>query len=374
MHMSALNSKAIDLLGLDGKVPGVEVDAGGRPTGIIKESAVNIVRDATRPDKAKNAKALALATRRAHSMGVTSVQDNGLAEHLSVYQAAERSGKLGLRVSFNVPARELDPMLRLSISSGLGSNFLRIGGVKLFCDGALGARTAALSEPYADDAGNRGEFMQGREALDDVVARANSADIQLVVHAIGDMGIEAAISSVESALEGCPRRDHRHRIEHLELPSPKHLRRMRKSKIIASMQPNFVGEWGGTNGMYYARLGEARARRNNPFKEVLSSGVRMVFGSDCMPFSPLYGIVSAVKAPHDAQRITAEEAVAAYTREAAYASFEEASKGTVSVGKLADLAILSADPFVDEGALAGAVVLKTVVGGDVVYERPRAGE
>lgn len=372
MHMCSLNSRAIEVLGLDANTPGVEVDSGGRLTGIVKESAVNIVRDATRPDKAKNAKALAAATRKAHSLGVTSVQDNGLAEHLSVYQAADRSGKLRVRVSFNVPAEEIDSMLRLSLSSGLGSDLLRIGGVKLFCDGALGARTAALSKPYSDDPRNRGMFMQGREVLDSIVSRAHQADIQLVVHAIGDQGIETAVASMESALSDHPRKDHRHRIEHLELPSPQHLRRMRRSGIIASMQPNFVGEWGGTNGMYYARLGEERAKSNNPFREVLAAGVRMVFGSDCMPFSPLYGVASAVNAPHEAQRIGVEAAVAAYTREAAYASFEESSKGTISVGKQADMVVLSSDPFSNPGSIAGATVLKTVLGGEVVYERPKA--
>ena len=373
MHMSALNSKAIELMGLDASIPGVETDSAGRLTGILKESAVNMIREATRPDKAKNVKALGLATRRAHSLGVTSVQDNGSPEHLSVYRSVERAGKLGVRVSFNIPAGELDSMLRLHVSTGLGSEFLRIGGVKLFCDGALGARTAALSEAYSDDPGNKGMFVQEREVLDDLVMRASAADIQVVVHAIGDMGIEAAISSVETALAASPKRDHRHRIEHLELPTPQHLRRMKRLRIIASMQPNFVGEWGGTNGMYYGRLGEKRAVRNNPFKEVLAAGVRMVFGSDCMPFSPMYGIVSAVGAPHEAQRITAEEAFAAYTREAAYASFEESRKGTISPGKHADLVVLSSDPFVGVGDVKDVVVMKTVVGGEIVYERKKKG-
>lgn len=373
MHMSSVNSKAIDVLGLNAEIPGVESDAGGRLTGIIRESAVNIVLSATAPGKAKNARALTLATKRAHSLGVTSVQDNGSIEHLAVYRSAERSGKLGVRVTFNIPSSHLDSMLNLSLSSGLGSDFLRIGGVKIFCDGALGARTAALSEPYSDDPKNKGMFMQDRDAFDDMVAKANDADIQLVIHAIGDMGIEAVVSSIESALKDSPKKDHRHRIEHLELPSPQHLRRMQRLRLIASMQPNFVGEWGGINGMYYGRLGEKRAIRNNPFKEVLSARVRMVFGSDCMPFSPLYGVVSAVNAPHEAQRITAEEAVAAYTREAAFASFEETSKGTIAEGKHADLVILSGDPFTDAESLRNATVLKTVVGGKIVYERTKPG-
>ena len=373
MHMSSVNSKAIELLGLSADVPGVDVDAGGRLTGIIKESAVNIVRAATAPDKAKSVRALALATRKAHSLGVTSVQDNGSMEHLSVYRSAERSGKLRVRVTFNVPSDHLDSMLDLSLSSGLGSELLRIGGVKMFCDGALGARTAALSEPYSDDPLNKGMFVHDRKSLDDMVVKANDADIQLVIHAIGDMGIEASISSIESALEASPKKDHRHRIEHLELPSTKHLRRMQKLRLIASMQPNFVGEWGGTNGMYYSRLGERRAIRNNPFREVLNARVRMVFGSDCMPFSPIYGILSAVNAPHEAQRITTEEAVAAYTREAAYASFEERSKGTITNGKQADLVVLSADPFDDPSLLKSVTVLKTILGGEIVHERTKSG-
>jgi predicted amidohydrolase YtcJ len=146
---------------------------------------------------------------------------------------------------------------------------------------------------------------------------------------------------------------------------------MQKAKIIASMQPNFVGEWGGINGMYHARLGSERALRNNPFREVLSSKVKMVFGSDCMPFSPLYGIISAVNAPYESQRLTAEEAIAAYTRDAAYSSFEERLKGTIAEGKLADFVVLSADPIVDPETLKSLTVVKTILGGDVVYDRAK---
>lgn len=373
MHMCSVNSKAIELLGLDAKIPGVEADGNGRLTGVLKESAVEIVRSATLPNRAKNAKALVLATKRAYSLGVTSVQDNISVEHLAVYLSAERAGKLGVRVTFNVPSGHLDSLLDLSMSTGFGSDMLRLGGLKIFCDGALGARTAALSKPYADDPDNSGMFVQPREKLDELTSRANEAGVQLVIHAIGDMGIDAAISSIDDALKASPNRNHRHRIEHLELPSPEHLRKMRRLHIVASMQPNFVGEWGGTNGMYYSRLGEGRAVRNNPFREVLDSRVKLVFGSDCMPFSPLYGMDSAVRAPHAAQRITPEEAVAGYTRDAAYASFEEGLKGTITEGKFADMVVLSSDPFKDLESFKNVLVLKTVVGGDVVYERTKPG-
>jgi predicted amidohydrolase YtcJ len=244
-----------------------------------------------------------------------------------------------------------------------------IGGLKIFCDGALGARSAALSEPFADDPGNKGMFVHDRKDLDHMVTDANDAGIQVAVHAIGDEGIEAALSSIEAALDRNPRKDHRHRIEHLELPSADHIARMRKRGIVASMQPNFVGEWGGINGMYVDRLGPERAKRNNPFAEVLKAKVRMVFGSDCMPFSPLYGIYSAVNAPYPSQRISVEDAIAAYTREAAYASFEEGLKGSIEDGKLGDFVVLAGDPFADPGNVASVGVTKTIVGGEVVYDR-----
>jgi len=263
-------------------------------------------------------------------------------------------------------------MLKLGLSTGIGSDSLKLGGLKIFCDGALGARTAALSEEYCDDRGNKGMLVQRKSELDDLVERANEADIQLAIHAIGDVGIGATIKSLASALKKSPKRDHRHRIEHLELPSTGHLKEMRKLGVIASMQPNFIGEWGGTDGMYLSRLGAKRTARNNPFREVLTSKVRLVFGSDCMPFSPLYGIHSAANAPFPAQRISAQEAFAAYTRDAAFASFSESAKGTLTRGSLADFVVLSDNPFESPSKISSVHVMKTVFGGNVVYDGPRA--
>jgi len=360
---------AITLLGIDEKTPEVELDSSGNVTGVLTESAVSIAREAVKPDKDRKAKGLALAIRRAHSLGVTSVQDNGGPSDFDAYRRAERAGKLGVRIWMNTPTDSLDSRIELALSTGVGSERLRVGGLKIFCDGALGARTAALSDPFADDPRNSGMYVHERKDLDDVVSRANEADIQLAIHAIGDAAIGTTIGSIESALERNPRKDHRHRIEHLELPTKGHLTQMRKLRIVASMQPNFIGEWGGTDGMYVSRLGKARASRNNPFNEVLQARVKLVFGSDCMPFSPLYGIHSAVNAPYPAQRISAVDAISAYTRDAAYASFEEDSKGTLSVGKYADFAVLSGDPFEKSEDISSIEVLGTVVGGEVVFSK-----
>jgi len=368
-HLSSLNKRAVNEVGLTAKTPDVDVAESGSMTGIVRESAVGLVRAATAPTPARMAKGLAVATRKAHSLGVTSIHENGTAQDLRVFIEAERAGKLGVRVRFNVPSQHLDSVVQTGLSSGLGSDWLRFGGVKIFCDGALGARSAALSQPFSDDPGNKGLFVHERKALDEMTHKAHDADMQLVVHAIGDDGIDAAISSIELAVETNPRKDHRHRIEHLELPTKEHIGRMRRLGLIASMQPNFVGEWGGINGMYYDRLGPERAARNNPFREVLSARVRLAFGSDCMPFSPPYGILSAMRAPHDAQRLSAEQAIAAYTRDAAYAGFDERIKGTISEGKLADFVVMSSDPIAEPGTVEGMLVVKTVLNGEVVFDR-----
>jgi len=370
-HMSSINSLAIKELGIGPGTPEAESDPSGSLTGILKEGAVSIVRKATAPTKAKKLKGLYLAIRKAHSLGVTSIHDNGESDDFGILREAEAAGRLTVRVWFNTPAEDLCHRTAMSIGPGVGSDWLRLGGVKVFCDGALGARSAAVSEEYVDHPGNKGMFVHEGKEFEDIVGRANENGMQLAIHAIGDEGIERTIDALEAALSSYPRKDHRHRIEHLELPSRSHLSRMRKSRIVASMQPNFIGEWGGTDGMYLSRLGPERTARNNPFNEVLVAKVMMVFGSDCMPMSPLYGIRSAVCAPHPSQRISVEGAVGAYTRQAAFASFEEHSKGVLLEGGIADFVVLSDDVFADPDCLSRVSVLKTIVGGNVVYERKR---
>ncbi len=362
-HLSTVNSKAIELLGIDSKTPEADVK-----TGVLRESALDLPRRATEPEAALRKKALVISTRMAHSLGVTSINDNGRPAELPVYIAAEKAGRLGVRIWFNTHGDDLDLRLALGITTGIGSERLKIGGLKVFCDGALGARTAALSREYSDDKGNKGGLVITRSELQRIVYSANEAGIQVAIHAIGDAGIGEVMRAFSKAEKVPSFRRLRNRIEHLELPSPVHLREMRRMGIIASMQPNFVGEWGGTDGMYLSRLGPERTSRNNPFREVLTAKVKLVFGSDCMPLSPIYGIHSAVNAPHRSQAITTEQAVAAYTRDAAYASFEESVKGTISQGKFADMIVLSADPFDRPAEIGSISVLRTVMGGETVYE------
>jgi predicted amidohydrolase YtcJ len=145
---------------------------------------------------------------------------------------------------------------------------------------------------------------------------------------------------------------------------------MRELGIVASMQPNFVGEWSGPGGLYEARLGRRRLRQNNPYRLLLDEGVRVAFGSDCMPFNPLFGVWSAINHPIKENRLSLEEAVRSYTLEAAYISFEEDLKGSIEPGKLADMTILQGDlKKISAKEIKDIPVYMTLVNGKILFKR-----
>ncbi len=303
--------------------------------------------------------------RRAHSLGVTSIHDVVDGREIAAYLQLHRQGDLRLRVNLMPRAEELPNLLGSGLSTGLGGHTLRMGPLKVFMDGSIGARTAALFQDFEDDPGNSGRLMAAEDELFSLIQKASAGGFQLALHAIGDRGIRAA-------LEGISRVDHegrRHRIEHLELPGDEDLGLARRAGVVASMQPNFVGRWGIPGGLYEGSLGGERTRRSNPFRCVLDEGIPLAFGSDHMPFSPLYGVHWAVNAPHKDQRLTVEEALRCYTQVPAYASFEESQKGTVEPGKLADLVVLEKDPSESPEAIEDIPVYMTVFDGQIVYQR-----
>ena len=190
----------------------------------------------------------------------------------------------------------------------------------------------------------------------------------MAVHAIGDYCIDLVINAIEAALKSSPRIDHRHRIEHCELLSTDQIERINRLGIVASMQPNFAGEWSGPDSLYETRLGKRRMRQNNPFRALLDEGVRVPFGSDGMPFNPMYGIHSAVNHPIRNSRISVEEAVKGFTLDAAYSSFEENVKGSIEPGKLADITVLERDlNEVPIEEIKDVPIWMTMVSGEIVY-------
>jgi predicted amidohydrolase YtcJ len=235
--------------------------------------------------------------------------------------------------------------------------------VKLFSDGSLGARTAALNSPYADLPDATGLLLIERATLEELIRTAEAHAVPLAIHAIGDRAVGTVIAAFDRALDGRAGALN-HRIEHLEMVSDRELEAMCRLGLTASMQPNFVGRWGLPGGMYEARLGSGRVRAMNPMKQVLSSGVRLALGSDAMPAGVVEGIRAAVQAPYSGQRLEPMEALRAVTREAAAAG-GDADSGWIRPGNRADFAILDVDPEV--APVSEWSVSETMVGGISVW-------
>ncbi len=336
-----------------------------RDLGHLREEAAWELVRAARPDRETLLAALAAASRHAASLGITAVADIAGSDHLPLYQAALRRGALRTRTFLYLPVEHLPALRALGIERGFGSPLLSIQGVKVFADGSIGARTAALSSPYQDGSGT-GQLLIDREALARRWGEAEEAGLQLAVHAIGDRAIEEVLAAAELARVSPHAR---HRIEHLELATPSQLDRVAALGLVASMQPNFL-QWSGRGGMYEERLGPERDGRIDPHREVLARGIPLAFGSDGMPIGPLYGIGLALDAPHPVQRLSWAEAVRAYTEGAAYAAGAERELGALARGRRADLVVLSGNPA--RTPWGEFRVDLTILGGERIYNREGA--
>jgi predicted amidohydrolase YtcJ len=334
-----------------------------RAKGFIREEAAFSLLRSIEPDEETFRKGLRAATTLAHRLGVTSVHTMSAAERVHLYLKEWQRNKLRVTLYPKIPC--IDALKTLGIQSPCGDEWLRIGGVKVFADGSIGAANAAVGTPYAD-AGGTGALNYANEALLDVVREAEEANLQTVIHAIGDRGIEQVLKTHSSLNTS---KALRHRIEHFELPTLSQIERAGKLGLNLSMQPNFVGNWSGEGSLYEKRLGKERDQQSNPHRLILDAGVPLAFGSDCMPFSPLYGLHCAVNAPYAPQRVSVEEAITCYTTMGAHFSFEEEIKGKLAPGMLADLVILSEDPRQALERIADLEVEMTILGGEIVYQR-----
>ena len=373
-HCCSVNSRALEILNIPAGTAGYEME-NGRPTGVLKEPAIHMldqipeIHGAFAASMEELAKGLKLAMRRAHELGVTSVHDIYLgSEEIKAYRRLKDKGELRIRVSLSPRVEYLAEVIKLGLGPTFGDDKLRLGAVKILADGSTGARTAALVEPYSDDPQESGLLIWAEEELEDMVLKAHENGIQLAIHTIGDRALELVLDCFEKANKEGGEKDLRHRIEHFSMASRNQIERAAHLNIIASMQPNFVGGWGLPGGEDEARLGTDRLRQMNPFAWVREAGMKMAFGSDCMPFSPLYGIHWAVNAPFPSQKISPAEAFKAYTVGGAYATFEEDYKGTIEEGKLADLIILDRNPFSNPEVIKDTHVRFTMIDGEVVYD------
>lgn len=398
-HMCVVSSPVLDAIGIDAVAvpPGghVERDETGRATGLLQESAQSLVRDLVYPySQADIVGAIDRATTRYLSEGITSAQEAGIGaglvawspQELGAYAQARATGRLHVRTTLMVAADALHELggspddpgsfgLDLGIATGLGDEWLRIGAVKIFSDGSLLGRTAAMHEPFADEPGNRGFLQKSPEELREIIVRAHRGGWQVATHAIGDLAVDTVLDCYEEALRQLPRADHRHRIEHCAVADDAALDRMARLGVIGVPQGRFISELG--DGMTVA-LGPERAPHCYRQKAFLDRGIPLPGSSDrpVVEGAPLLGIADAVLqktasgrdyAPQEA--LTPLQALHAWTMGSAYATFEEHRRGSLVRGKLADFAVLSDDlTAVDPEQIASIQVRATVVGGEVVYE------
>jgi predicted amidohydrolase YtcJ len=262
----------------------------------------------------------------------------------------------------------LDRVAGLGLATGFGDNLFRLGGVKTFIDGSLGAQTAAITQPYNDMMTTNGMILVNEDEYRFILETSNKLGLQVNTHAIGDRAIDLVLRCHEHESGKNLVTQLRHSIIHAEFFASPFLQRTKKIGMLLLMQPNFVHRWGLPGGMYDMRLGPKRAKQLNNFRHILDAGIHVAFGSDCMPMNPLYGIYAATTHPNPATRITTEEALRCYTIDAAYASFEEKEKGSLAEGKLADFIVLSENPLtVEPNKIQEIRVEKTFLGGTCVF-------
>ncbi|MCD6290967.1 MAG: amidohydrolase [Anaerolineae bacterium] len=362
----------------------------GEPTGILSETAVELVRrHVPSPTLADAITAVREAQSHAWAAGLTGIHEIDDTEDtlaFRTFQALRQSGELGLRVMQNLPAQRLDSFIQAGVQTGFGDEWLRIGGVKCFMDGALGSRTAYMLQPYEGEAANLGVATVDKEEMLQLALRASRAGLPVHVHAIGDRANRDILDILETVREDERKAGRpllRHRIEHVQLLHPDDLPRLARLQIIASMQPIHA-----TSDMQMAERfwGPERCRLAYAWHSLLDAGTQLAFGSDAPveSFDVLAGLYAAVTRrrpdgtpgpdgwqPH--QRITAEEAVRAYTLGAAYAAGEETIKGSITPGKLADMVVLSHDIITGPAEeIPITRVEATLIDGRVVYAAPGA--
>ena len=379
LHTAAVNSVVLDRLRSEMPNGNVRTDA-GEPTGIVVEDALGPLFAATAPDREELRDLLRAATARAAELGITGVHEMVRRSAAPrVYRDLDSEGALPIRVRLNYWSDHVAALSEGGLRPNAGSEFVRVGAIKTYTDGSFGARTAKLTEPYADDAGvdtadadtddtdDTGQWVVPPEELRALVRWADEESFQLAAHAIGDAAIGATLDAYEAETDTTSPETARHRVEHAELLDEELIERFEEVGAVASMQPNFL-RWADEGGLYDERLGERRRRRTNRFLDLLRSDVPLAFGSDCMPFGPLYGIHRAVNAPAERQRLPVTDALRAYTSGAAYAGFDEHRLGTIEAGKKADLVVLPRSPWEIPEAIEAIDVSLTVVDGRIVHD------
>jgi hypothetical protein len=392
-HLAVANTRALQLANItiasrDSEGGKIDRNENGEPTGILRDTAqkaVRVVLPQPTHEKLRRGIEVALADLAAH--GVTSAQDYSPDwQNFQIYEELEKEGKLTARISEWLPFDEaIEELTKKRESHPQTDLMLHTGMLKGFMDGSLGGHTAALLAPYADDAKNSGLPRYEADKLNGMAKERVLAGFQLGFHAIGDKGIQLALDAFAEAEKAARDQkvkapnggeDFRLRIEHAQVTTSEQIARFKDLKVIASMQPSHV-----LSDMRWAqdRLGPKRAATSYAWAGFLNKGVALAFGTDypVEPVTPFRGLYAAVTRKSEngkqeyfpEQRLTMDQAIAAYTVGSAFAEFEEKEKGKLVAGMLADFVVLDRDvTAVSPEKVLATTVLRTVVGGKTVYE------
>ena len=383
-HMSLANSVALQLAGVDRSTPdikGGEIkrNINGDVTGILKDNAARLIwRFVPQPSEEEYENALMAAMNYVASNGVTSVHHMSALNHLDILKKVQEKDELITRIYAMFPLRKWKSLKVEIKRNGRGNKWLKVGGLKGFVDGSLGSHTAAFIEPYTDSPDNTGLYVTPMKTIYKYVKDADQANLQIMIHAIGDKANHDLLGIFEKVQKENGPKDRRFRIEHAQHLTSEDILRFSELGIIPSMQPYHLID----DGRWAEKLiGPERVKTTYAFKSLLDTNSILAFGSDWFvaPPTPLEGIYAAVtrrtlddKNPNGwvpEQKITVEQALIAYTKNAAYAAFEEDIKGTLQPGKLADFVIISEDlTKVDPVRIRELKILETYVGGKKVFD------
>ena len=385
-HASWVNSEALKRAGITNSTPDpeggqIQRDAKGEATGILLESAMNLVsKIIPSPTPDQLADMMVDAQQLALKYGLTMIHDFDEPSCLSALQILRERGDLSIRVLKNINQKWLDSAIESGIRTNFGDDWIRVGALKLFADGALGPKTALMFEPYEGEPNNYGITVVDKEEMVEYVSRASAHGLPSTVHAIGDKAVHDVLDVFESvrneeAQRGLARSKHRHRIEHVQIIHPQDLDRLAQLDIIASMQPIHA-----TSDMMTAdrHWGDRTKYSYNPRLQI-DRGARVAFGSDAPvePFDPFLGIHAAITRQrkglpaggwHPDARLTLDETLLGFTQGPAYAANMENRLGKLAEGYLADLIVIDRDIYVIEpDEILDINVLGTMVDGEWRY-------
>lgn len=393
-HCLSVNTKALEMLKIDGTIPQpyggqFDLDENGYPTGVFRDAAMDMIQSNFRTHtKADFKRMIENVVKKLNTYGITGAHSDDFCvfdkmdyeDVISAYKELEAEGKLTVRINEQsqfVRPEDLREFLKKGYKTGVGTSLFRIGPLKLLGDGSLGARTAFLTGEYADQPGEKGLAIFTQKQLDELIEIGHLGGMQIAVHCIGDGVLDMVLSSYERAFALAPERDHRSGIVHIQLTRMDQLEKMSKMHLNAYAQTAFLDY---DAYIVETRVGKELASTSYAFHTLKTLGCHVSNGTDCpveIP-NPLRGIQCAVTRMPLKQDIppyrqeecmSISEAIDSYTKEGAYASFEENEKGEIKEGLLADFVVLSDNPFdAEAGQLHKIRAIKTVLGGKVVFE------